>query len=70
MVTQARSPKYLLDIVELSRALSLPTDTVREWARDGRLPLPVELHGHRRWRARDIARWVANQPINRPEVQA
>jgi len=53
------TPPLLLDVHATARALGIPTKTVGNWNRSGRLPLPIRM-GRRSlfWRADELAEWV------------
>ena len=50
----------LLDAVEVSKLLNVPTRWVREASRDGRLPC-VRLGRYIRYDRRDVSSWVEDQ---------
>ncbi len=51
----------LMTLRELSGALRIHYETAARLVREGELPAPVSIGGARRWRAEDVARWIANR---------
>ena len=53
------TPPLLLDVHATARALGVPSKTVGNWNRAGRLPVPIRM-GRRSlfWRADELAEWV------------
>ena len=49
----------LIDRTELADKLSVSTDTLLRWSKDGYGPTPVRLGGRVRYRAADVSAFVA-----------
>lgn len=69
MTTTPRSaaPPQLIDVAELALMLRRSVPSLRRDDAAGRLPAPVRIGGSKRWRADEIASWVAAGCPNRTD---
>lgn len=53
-VTERSNGEYLVPIGEAARLLGVSVDTLRRWAREGRIPVITMPSGHRKFHREDI----------------
>jgi Helix-turn-helix domain len=51
----------LLGVVDLAQIFDVGEETIRTWAKSGRLPAPVRVGREYRWHPRVIARFVLGE---------
>jgi excisionase family DNA binding protein len=56
-----RPPAIWLTTLEAARLFGVSPDTVRHWARDGRIPCEVLDNGHRRYYIGDVKAYLATR---------
>lgn len=60
----------LIDAEEVARRLDVSRYTVWVMVRDGRLFAPIELGMLKRWRVRDLNRWVEERATKISKIEA
>ncbi len=61
----------LLTKKEVANKCRMPVKWVEKAASSGKIPSPVYLEGHKRWREKDIDEWIQAGclPIQKPEIK-
>lgn len=59
-------PDGLLTVDDLAQYLSVPRQTIYRWNHTGDGPPPLKVGRHRRYRRRDVERWLERRSADHP----